>query len=132
MFAVALISGANLGPASARQRVSDPQFWERWNDNASRLVGTTAAALVKELDSDSTKWNYMNCVPLLKDRPVLVLEADDRNTSDNQELADRLRKGGDARVTEVHMHTDHPFSDHRIAMQAAIVNWLESITKKTP
>ena len=82
---------------------------------------------MKELDSDSTKWNYMNCVPLLKNRPVLVLEADDRNTSDNQELADRLRKGGDARVTEVHMHTDHPFSDHRIAMQAAIVNWLESL-----
>ena len=130
VFAVALISAANLGPASARQRVNDPQFWERWNDNASRLVGTTAEALVKELDSDSTKWNYMNCVPLLKDRPVLVLEADDRNTSDNQELADRLRKGGDARITEVQMHTDHLFSDHRIAMQAAIVNRMESIMKK--
>ena len=116
----------------ASSGVNDPQFWERWNDNASRLVGTTAEAVVKELDSDSTKWNYMNCVPLLKNRPVLVLEADDRNTSDNQELADRLHKGGDARVTEVHMHTDHPFSDHRIAMQAAIVNWLESIMRKTP
>ena len=132
VFAAALISAANLGPASARQRANDPQFWERWNDNASRLAGTTAEALVKELDNDSTKWNYMNCVPLLKDRPVLVLEADDRNTSDNQELADRLRKGGDASVTEVHMHTDHPFSDHRIAMQAAIINWLESIMRKTP
>lgn len=132
VFAAALISAANLGPASARQRTDDPQFWERWSENASRLAGTTAEALVKELGSDSSKWNYMNCVPLLKDRPVLVLEADDRNTSDNQELADRLRKGGDARVTEVHMHTDHPFSDHRIALQAAIIDWLESIMRKTP
>ena len=132
VFASALISAANLGPASVRQRANDPEFWERWNENASRLVGTTAKALVKELDSDPTKWNYMNCVPLLKDRPVLVLEADDRNTSDNQELADRLRKTGDAHVTEIHMHTDHPFSDHRIAMQAAVVNWLESIMKKRP
>jgi uncharacterized protein len=132
VFGVALISAANLGPASARQRVNDPQFWKRWNDSASRLVGTTAEGLVKELDSDPTKWNYMNCVTLLKDRPILVLEADDRNTLDNQELAERLRKSGDARVTEIHMHTDHPFSDHRIAMQAAIVNWLESIIKKTP
>ena len=129
VFAVALISAGILGPASARQRTKDPQFWDRWNENASRLVGTTAQELVQEVDSDPAKWNYMNCVPLLKDRPVLMLEADDRNTSDNQELADRLRKGGDAQVTEVHMHTDHPFSDHRIAMQAAIVNWLESITK---
>jgi hypothetical protein len=27
------------------------------------------------------------------------------------------------------MHTDHPFSDRRIAMQAAIVNWLEALKK---
>jgi uncharacterized protein len=129
VFAVALISPGNLGPGSARQRANDPQFWERWNDNASRLVGATAQQLVQEVDSDPAKWNYMNCVPHLKNRPVLVLEADDRNTLDNQELADRLRKAGDAHVTEVHMHTDHPFSDHRIAMQAAIVNWLDGITK---
>ena len=129
VFAVALISPGNLGPGSARQRANDPQFWERWNDNASRLVGATAQQLVQEVDSDPAKWNYMNCVPHLKNRPVLVLEADDRNTSDNQELADRLRKAGDAHVTEVHMYTDDPFSDHRIAMQAAIVNWLDAITK---
>jgi pimeloyl-ACP methyl ester carboxylesterase len=129
VFAVALISPGNLGPGSVRQRANDPQFWERWNDNASRLVGATAQQLVQEVDSDPAKWNYMNCVPHLKNRPVLMLEADDRNTSDNQELADRLRKAGDAHVTEVHMHTDHPFSDHRIAMQAAIVNWLDAITK---
>jgi ribonuclease BN (tRNA processing enzyme)/acetyl esterase/lipase len=127
VFAVALISPANLGPASARQRASDPQFWERWNDNASRLVGTTAQQLVQEVDSDSTKWNYTNCVSLLKDRPVLILEADDRNTSDNQELANDLRKAGDTKVAEAHMQTDHPFSDHRIAMQAAVVNWLDTI-----
>jgi uncharacterized protein len=127
VFATALISAASLGPASARQRASDPQFWERWSDNASRLAETTPQKLVQEVDSDKAKWDYMNCVPLLKDRPVFVLEADDRNTSDNQELANRLRQAGDTHVTEIHMHTDHPFSDHRIAMQAAIVNWLDVI-----
>jgi ribonuclease BN (tRNA processing enzyme)/pimeloyl-ACP methyl ester carboxylesterase len=130
VFAVALISPANLGPASARQRASDPQFWERWNDNASRLVGTTAQQLVQEVDSDSTNWNYTNCVSLLKDRPVLILEADDRNTSDNQELANDLRQAGDTKVAEAHIQTDHPFSDHRIAMQAAVVNWLDTIVPR--
>ncbi|HYL82840.1 MAG TPA: alpha/beta hydrolase [Candidatus Angelobacter sp.] len=128
----ALISAANLGPASARQRASDPEFWSRWNDNASRLVSTTAQQLVGELDNDPAKWNYMNCVPLLKERPTLVLEADDRNTSDNQALVEALRKAGNTKVTEQHMRTDHPFSDHRIAMQAAIVNWLDAITKQQP
>jgi uncharacterized protein len=132
VFGAALISAGNLGPASARQRAGDPEFWGRWNDNASRLVGTTAQQLVDEVDSDPAKWNYMNCVPLLKKRPILVLEADDRNTSDNQALVEALRKAGNTEVTEQHMRTDHPFSDRRIAMQAAIVNWLDAITKRQP
>ena len=132
VFGAALISAGNLGPASARQRAGDQEFWGRWSDNASRLAGTTAQQLVKEVDSDPAKWNYMNCVPLLKERPILVLEADDRNTSDNQALVEALRKAGNTKVTEQHMHTDHPFSDHRIAMQVAIVNWLDTITKRQP
>lgn len=127
MLAGALITPGNLGPSSARRRASDPQFWERWKDNASRLVGATPQQLVQEVDSDPTKWDYMNCVSLLKNRPVLVLEADDQNTSDNQELAKRLREAGDAQVTERHIRTDHSFSDHRIAMQVAVVNWLDLI-----
>lgn len=129
VYGAVLISAANLGPASAGQRANDPEFWQRWNENASRLVGTTGQQLVHEVDSDPTKWNYMNCAPLLKDRPIFVLEADDRNTSDNQALVEALRKAGNTKVTEQHMHTDHPFSDHRIAMQAAIVDWLDSISK---
>jgi len=88
--------------------------------------------LVEEVDSDPVKWNYLSRVSLLKERPILVLEADDRNTADNQALVEALRKAGNSEVTEQHMHTDHPFSDHRIAMQAAIENWLDAITKKHP
>jgi ribonuclease BN (tRNA processing enzyme)/pimeloyl-ACP methyl ester carboxylesterase len=128
VLAVVVITPGNLGPSSARRRTSDPQFWEQWRDNSSRLVGTTPQQLMQEVDSEPAKWNYMNCVPLLKNRPAIVLEADDQNTSDNQELAKRLREAGDAQVTELHMHTDHSFSDHRIAMQAAVVNWLDAIT----
>ena len=74
----------------------------------------------------------MNRVPLLKERPILVLESDDRNTADNEALAEALRKAGNSEVTEQHMRTDHAFSDHRIAMQAAIVNWLDAIAKRHP
>jgi hypothetical protein len=57
-----------------------------------------------------------------------VLEPDHRNTSDNQELADRLRKSGDALITEVHIHTDHPFSHHRIATHASDFLYGQSAT----
>lgn len=130
VFALGLISAANLGPASARQRAKDPnEFLTRWRDNASRLAGTSAEQLMQELNRNSKGWDYIHWVPQLKRVPVLILEADDRNTTDNQELADRLRKAGDTHVTEIHMHADHPFSDHRIALQAAVVNWLAQIVK---
>ncbi len=127
VLAAGLVTPGNLGPSSAQRRERDPHFWELWRDNASRLVGATPQELMKELDSDPARWNYMNCVPLLKGRPVLLVEADDQNAADNQELAKRLREAGDGQVTEVHMHTDHSFSDHRIAMQAAVVSWLDGV-----
>jgi len=130
IYGVALISAANLGPASARQRSSNAQeFYERWRAGASRLVGTSAETLVEEMSRNPENWDYMNFVRLLKDRPVLIVEADDRNTADNQALAQALRKAGDTRVTETHMATDHPFSDHRIALQAEVVNWLTRISQ---
>jgi uncharacterized protein len=125
---VALISAANLGPSSAKQRAGNSkEFHERWRANASRLAGTTAEALLEEVIRSPEKWDYMNFVSLLKDRPVLIVEADDRNTADNQALAQALRKAGNTKVTETHMATDHPFSDHRIALQAEVVNWLTRI-----
>ncbi len=130
IYGVALISAANLGPASARQRSSNAQeFQERWRANASRLAGTSAEALLDEMNRNPENWDYMNFVPLLRNRPVLIVEADDRNTSDNQALAQALRRAGDTRVTETHMATDHPFSDHRIALQAEVVNWLARISQ---
>ena len=44
-------------------------------------------------------------------------------------LADALRKAGDAKVSFVHMATDHGYSDHRIALETAVIEWLESLPK---
>jgi len=38
----------------------------------------------------------------------------------------RFRKAGDPHVTEIAMETDHGYNDHRIALQAAVLNWLQS------
>lgn len=130
IYGVAMISAANLGPSTAKQRSNNPtEFYERWRANASRLAGTTVEALLEEVSVNPKSWDYMNFVPLLKDRPVLIVEADDRNTTDNQTLAQALRKAGNRRITESHMATDHPFSDHRIALQAEVVNWLARISQ---
>ena len=61
-------------------------------------------------------------MPGLKTRPALILEANDRNTADNQAMAEAFRKAGNTRVTEKYMETDHSFSDHRMALQVAILD----------
>jgi hypothetical protein len=42
-------------------------------------------------------------------------------------VAETLRKAGDAHVIEIAMETDHTYADHRIALQVAVLNWLQSL-----
>jgi pimeloyl-ACP methyl ester carboxylesterase len=132
ILGVGMIAASNLGPSTMRALSRDPQeLRERFRANASRLAGTTAEILLEEVKQNAASWNYMDYAPALKDRPVLIAEADDRNTSDNQALAAALKKLGNSRVTESHMATDHIFSDHRIALQAVVLEWLQSIGAQT-
>jgi pimeloyl-ACP methyl ester carboxylesterase len=128
ILGVSMIAAMNIGPSMTRGLLQNPQETrERTRANASRVVGTTAEELLEEAKQNSASWNYLDYVSALKDRPVLIVEADDRNTGDNQALAAALKKAGDSQVTETHMPTDHTFSDQRIALQTAVVQWLQTI-----
>lgn len=128
ILGVAMIAASNLGPSTTEVFSRAPQeIQERFRANASRLAGTAAQALLEEVKQNSASWNYLDYAPALKDRPVLIVEADDRNTSDNRAMAAALKKLGSSQVTETHMATDHTFSDHRIALQVAVVEWLQSV-----
>jgi len=63
----------------------------------------------------------------LKTRPVLIVESHDRNRSFNKEMKEALQKAGNTRVTETYMETDHSYFDHRMALQVAILNWLQTV-----
>ena len=78
-----------------------------------------------EAAADASKWDFVGYTPELKSRPVLIITANDGLTPDNVRLGKALRGAGDKDVSEIHMETDHPYSDHRIALEAAIVTWLE-------
>src|SRR6476661_6255772 len=42
------------------------------------------------------------------------------------QLDEVLRRAGNSRVTEIQVDTDHSFSDHRMALAAAVTDWLQS------
>ena len=128
IMGVGLIAAANLGPSTLRASAQDPEeLRTRFQANASRVVGSRPEELLEEATQNAITWNYLNYASALSTRPVLIVEADDRNTSDNQALASVLGKLGNSRVTETHIATDHVFSGRRIALQGAVVQWLQAI-----
>jgi uncharacterized protein len=127
--ALVMMAAWNIGAV-----VSRPSFSEQTDTfiNASpRLAGTTPESLIAEAKAHAVEWNYVDYVNQLKTRPVLLLETNDRNAEDNRALAENLDKAGNSQVTEKYLDTDHTFSDHRIALQVAVLDWLQHLSAPT-
>jgi pimeloyl-ACP methyl ester carboxylesterase len=125
ILGMAAISAWNLGPSAARPD-SDART-KLFHDAAPRLAGTTPEGFLSEAKQNSAKWNYVDWASDLKSRPIFVVESSDGNVPDNHALFEALQKAGDTRATEIHMETDHSYNDHRIALQTAVLNWLEGV-----
>lgn len=109
-------SAAHFADPAARKAAKDAEF----ADDAIPLAGTTADALMDEALAHAAAWEFVDMAPAIGARPALLITADDGSYADSHRLAARLRD-----VEEVHMTTDHPFSDHRIALESAVVDWLQ-------
>jgi acetyl esterase/lipase len=113
--------GAKFRDPAARQKAMDSSFRE----GAIPLAGTTADALMDELITYGAGWDFVDLAPKLKSRPMLLITADDNSPTNSRRFAQALRDAG-GQVSEIHFSTDHPYSDQRIALESAVVQWLES------
>jgi uncharacterized protein len=125
ILGMAAISAWNIG--ASVQRPATEASTKLFHDAAIRLAGTTPEGFLTEAKQNSAKWNYIDWANDLKPRPIFVIESSDGNVADNHALFEALQKAGDSRATEVHMETDHSYNDHRIALQTAVLNWLETL-----
>ena len=125
ILGMAAISAWNLGPAAMRPE-SEART-KSYHDASPRLAGTTPEGMLSEAKQNAAKWNYVDWANDLKSRPIFVIESSDGNVPDNHALFEALQKAGDTRATEIHMETDHGYNDHRIALQTAVLNWLQSL-----
>jgi pimeloyl-ACP methyl ester carboxylesterase len=88
------------------------------------LAGSSRDALDNEAKANSAAWNFTSLAAKIAPRPVLVLSANDGLRASNEALVSALTHAGSP-VTYVHMDTDHGFSDHRIALESAVLLWLD-------
>lgn len=130
IIAAVAISGASLGSRLATLAPADEdraveQYAARANPvEYLALSGTSPEALAREVFNHRAEWTFQSLAPALGKRPVLLVTAQDRSSPDSEALLQALEAAGNTRSQHLEFATDHPYSDHRIALERAIVGWL--------
>jgi pimeloyl-ACP methyl ester carboxylesterase len=128
VLGAALVSAWNPGVFATRPSAQlDKQQLEEFRGDVGPLNGASAEGLLDEAKKNAAAWDLVAHVNQWNSRPVLVVEADDFLHADDVALASAVRKSPGAQITEVQMPTDHGYSDHRIALAAALLGWLKQL-----
>jgi hypothetical protein len=96
-------------------------------DNMEALAGVTPKSLSDDIAVVGPAHPMIKTAPGLVGAPYLALTSDDGLASATDALVAAIRADGGTRVTTLHAHTDHGWSDHRIALEAAIITWLQGL-----
>ena len=102
-----------------------------FDDDEGRMGGYTDVDMAREILAPGYDWHLESSAAGLKNLPILILTAK-YDTPDDQgtELVAALNHFHAADVTTISMDTDHPFSDHRIALEKEILNWMQQRTSR--
>lgn len=135
--AIAVISATdiNAGPLSALKPEQQAQAIPRLahalaDEGLAPLAGCTPEGLAQDVLTHAAEWSAVNLAPKLVPRPALIITSDDGLAPLNDAVAAILRKAGDQHVTTLHLATDHSYSDHRIALQTAVLAFLAALPTK--
>jgi pimeloyl-ACP methyl ester carboxylesterase len=119
-----LISMADMGRLSDLPRA---RAVAAMADDMETLAGVTADSMVDELTAHGKEFRVAGLASGLAKIPVLALTANDQLAPHTDALVAAITAGGGTRVTAMHVDTDHSWSDHRIALQGIIINWLAGL-----
>jgi uncharacterized protein len=128
IIAVAMISAANRHLAMPKPGWEE-QTIERFSTEMGPLHGASAPVLVAELKAHAEQWDLVRLAPLWKPRPVLIVHSDDMFAAESVAFAAVARNSDPQRVTDVHLVTDHVYSDARIALARVVLAWVEGLPR---
>ena len=97
-------------------------------DDYAPLAGTSPAALEADAKANAAAWIFPAFAAKITPRPVLDISANDGLRASNEALVAALTQAGSP-VKSIHIDTDHGFSDHRIALESAILGWLDKAVR---
>ncbi|XRD81925.1 alpha/beta fold hydrolase [Dyella halodurans] len=131
---VAMISGADmvgelehLQSKASRAAALSQMSVSLAGEGMAPLSGCTPDGLARELSEHAPAWRFPSKVGAVKDRPVFVVTSDDGLAPLDDAFSNALRQAGDTRVSELHLATDHAYSDKRTELSHAVLQWLETV-----
>jgi uncharacterized protein len=96
-------------------------------DNMEALAGVTAQSMYAEVKAHEKEFRATNAAAGLSKLPFLALTSDDGLQAHTAALVAAIKTAGGTHITEVHANTDHGWSDHRIALQTSVIQWLTAL-----
>jgi pimeloyl-ACP methyl ester carboxylesterase len=118
-----LISAANMGALP----VSRQEVRSLMADNRETLAGVTAESMADEAIGNARAFDWAPGAAALARRPLLVLTSDDGLAAEADALGTRVKAVPGARVTSLHVGTDHGWSGARIRLEDAVIDWLQAL-----
>ena len=132
LIGAVVISPPDLGAMAlaARSPQGRAQVVAYLDDSRETLAGVTGESMADEGAGHAEAWTFAAVAPKLKDRRLLVLYGDDMFRGGDERLLADIKAAGGTRVQSAHADTDHSWSDHRIALESLVINWLQSLPAK--
>jgi len=119
-----LISMADMGLVGKRPRA---RAVAQMADDMETLSDVTAESMVAELTAHAKEFVVAGTAEGLARIPVLALTANDHLASQTDDLVAAIKAKGGAKITAMHVDTDHSWSDHRIALESTVITWLTGL-----
>jgi uncharacterized protein len=122
-----LISAADMGGRGA-VAAAKPIVVKSMSTEMESLAGTSPEKMADEIIGFSPRLSFNAEVAKgLSTKPLLVLTSDDGLAPNAEKLVKAIQADGGRQVTLRHEATDHGWSGKRIALEAAVINWLQAL-----
>jgi acetyl esterase/lipase len=122
-----VISAGDFGALGLRAQEKRADVVAVMNDNRESLAGVTGESMTDEVASHGKEWSFGALAPQLVQRRLLVLYSNDFVKPDSIALIDSIKAAGGKTVSSSYVVTDHSWSDHRIALESLVINWLQGL-----
>jgi pimeloyl-ACP methyl ester carboxylesterase len=121
-----LISAADMGGRGAVPGAK-AMIAKTMATDMETLSSTTPEKMADEIIAISPRLSFTPAVAKgLSAKPLLVVTSDDGLAPLNDKLMAAVKADGGT-VESVHLATDHSYSDKRIALEAAVIGWLQAL-----